>query len=366
MNLVRVLFFGAPAYWRRVLCLIVDKFSSRVTYQVVTYAITGRIKTNRLRMNDLHLWLFGEKALRQALIRFEPDIVVTDGTVYGAQFKISSYWTRKRKPMIVQLRGDPWSESMAHFTREKPLMKLLRVQPYAYSWSALILARKVAPVCEWLQGVVKHHIPGKKCKVIYPPVDPDQYFEEEGLTFQKPAVAVIQNHSVYPKVAGLMKFKRVVEKLPSVNFYIAEGETADQPFLPLVKQHYSDLHNAHFVSGIRTPADVRKMLTAADCYVLATELDCCPTTVLQASLVRRPVIVSRVGGVPETVSENITGWTVRNNVIDDWVRKINLILTNHKLNRTFGENGRKMVSERFGTKTIANQIEKLVISELAE
>jgi glycosyltransferase involved in cell wall biosynthesis len=64
------------------------------------------------------------------------------------------------------------------------------------------------------------------------------------------------------------------------------------------------------------------MLTACDLYVLASELDCCPTTVLEASLMKKPVIASKVGGVPEIVSEGVTGWTIANGRVDEWSDKI--------------------------------------------
>jgi glycosyltransferase involved in cell wall biosynthesis len=318
-----------------------------------------------LRSDDLHLWLFGDKALREAITKSDPDVVVSSGPLYGAHFKIASLLARKRRPLVIHLRGDPWTEHRAKFLTTEFPMRLLTMQGYAYLWASLLLASKVAPVCKWLEAVVKHHIPGKKTEVIPPPVDIDRYYPEEGLQFERPAVAIIQNHSTYPKVAGLIDFKRVVEKLPEVHFYMAEGGAGPQPFLPSVKEHYSGLDNVHFVGGVDAPADVRKMLTACDCYVLATKLDCCPVTVLEASMMQRPVIASRVGGVPEIVIENETGWTVPNDAIRDWVEKITLVLSDQKLGRRLGQNGRRYVSKYFGSDTIARQFERLIRAEAA-
>ena len=56
------------------------------------------------------------------------------------------------------------------------------------------------------------------------------------------------------------------------------------------------------MSGVNTLSGVRRILTA-DCYVLASGLGSCPTKILEASLMREPVIAGSVAGVPETVLE---------------------------------------------------------------
>ena len=181
------------------------------------------------------------------------------------------------------------------------------------------MSGKITPICRWLEEVVKHRTLNKRTEVVYQGVDPAEFFPQEGLEFQRPAIAIIQNHTVWRKVTGLLKFRDVVVKLPHVHFYISEGESVDQSFLPLIKRHFSGLANVHFVPGITTTEKVRQMLTASDCYVLASGLDCCPTTVLEASLVGRPIIASRIGGVPEIILENQTGWTIENDQVEEWV-----------------------------------------------
>ena len=242
-------------------------------------------------------------------------------------------------------------------------MRLFMIQDNTYFWTALGLASRVAPVCKWLEGIVRRYMPGKEMQVLPPPVDLERYYPEDGLQFERPAVAIMQNHGVYPKVAGLLDFKKVVEKLPDIHFYVAEGEAAPQPFLPKVREHYSNLHNVHFVGGIHGPTSIRRMLTACDCYVLATKLDCCPVSVIEASLMQRPVIASRVGGVPEIVLENKTGWTIENHATEDWVRKIRLVVSDPKLNRRLGQNGREFARKRFGSDVIATQMERLILNQ---
>jgi glycosyltransferase involved in cell wall biosynthesis len=86
--------------------------------------------------------------------------------------------------------------------------------------------------------------------------------------------------------------------------------------------------------------------------------------VLEASLMKKPVIASKVGGVPEIVSEGVTGWTIANDRVDEWSEKILLAVNDTRLNHQLGNNGRKWVAKYFGWKSIARQVEDLILSEV--
>jgi glycosyltransferase involved in cell wall biosynthesis len=212
---------------------------------------------------------------------------------------------------------------------------------------------------------VNHHLPWKATEVVYQGIDPSQFDKtHETLNFERPAVAIIQNHTIYPKVAGLMKFRSVIQNLPSIHFYITEGEMYDQRYVALVRESMRSCKNVHFVKGINNPDAVRRMLNSVDCYVLATELDCCPTTILEASLMRKPVLASRVGGVPEIVLEGQTGWTIPNESTGVWVEKISELAADRKLRERLGTTGRDWVSENFAWSRIAAQVEALILDQV--
>jgi glycosyltransferase involved in cell wall biosynthesis len=338
-----------------------EHFSRQITFQIVT-PLNERSSSVTIR-EKLDNQLLGGKLLRDSIIKFEPDIIYSDVAVHAAETKLIPSIIKRRIPIIVHLRGDWWTEYSAWFAKASWRRRAISSQQYMYNWAAFALAEKITPICRWLECVVKHHLPTKRTEVVYQGVDLDQFHVGNGINLESPSVAIVQNHSVYPKVSGLLKFREIIKRLPTVQFYIAEGEAAGQQFLPLVKRAYDGLSNVHFVNGITSTNAVRDMLAGADCYVLASGLDCCPTTVLEASLLCKPVICSRVGGVPELVLEGKTGWTIRNENVDEWVTKIEMVLANRRLARQLGRQGRAWVSERFGWRTIANQVEELLIRE---
>jgi len=304
-----------------------------------------------------------DKSTAEQVAAFSPDIVYTDSPLYGTQFKLYSYAHGNRVPVILHLRGDWWYEYWVWFRSAGWKQRALSSQIYVYQSLSTVLARKITPICRWLESVVKHYVPFQDTEVVYQGVAPEEFGSEPGMTLRHPAVAIIQNHTVYAKVVGLLKFAEVVKKLPNIQFYIAEGERVRQGFLPRVKDRFGGFHNVHFVEGVDNPLAVKRLLTAVDCYVLASGLDCCPTTVLEASLMRKPVIASRIGGVPEIVLENQTGWTVRNDDPKTWVEKITLALSDAQLNRKMGQAGREWVIKKFAWINIARQVENILVSE---
>lgn len=51
-------------------------------------------------------------------------------------------------------------------------------------------------------------------------------------------------------------------------------------------------------------------MNACDCLILPSLMEGCPNVVIEALACRRPVICSRVGGIPEIVAERENGWLV--------------------------------------------------------
>jgi len=74
-------------------------------------------------------------------------------------------------------------------------------------------------------------------------------------------------------------------------------------------------------------------------------------------------VVSKVGGVPELVRENETGWTIENSDTDAWVEIIRTLANDRELAKKLGMQGRKWVSENFSWPRIAKQVERIITEE---
>ena len=357
MSMVRVLFLVAP-FKRHMIARMVEEFSSDFVCGYYPPA------DQDYRMDGKWARFRATESFKKALASFEPDVVYSDSTLDSAHYHLA-YLRKCRKPPLVQhLRGDLWREFWDWYSLAGWKDRAAGVQTFAYNWGGLLFASKLAPICVWLDRVASHYLPGRRSEVVYQGVDPAIFFYDTQLGFRRPAVGIIQNHAILSKVRGLIEFKDVIERLPDVNFYIAEGERSGQSYLGSVKTALAPLANVHFVKGIDRVEMVRRMLSSVDCYVLASGLDCCPTTVLEASLMQLPVIASRVGGVPEIIMEGQTGWSIANSATKEWAEKIRLVVNDTSLGRALGREGRCWVTEKFGWPRIAEQVQRLLLKEV--
>jgi glycosyltransferase involved in cell wall biosynthesis len=98
---------------------------------------------------------------------------------------------------------------------------------------------------------------------------------------------------------------------------------------------------------------VREFLSEIDVYVLLTGMDLSPLTLKEAQLMKRPVIATNVGGVPETMIDGVTGFLVERGNTEQLIEKLKLLLDNKKMSEQMGEAGRKFIEEKFNLETSA-------------
>ena len=111
---------------------------------------------------------------------------------------------------------------------------------------------------------------------------------------------------------------------------------------------------AHF-PGIVT--DVRTWLAHLDVLVAPSLREGLPTVLLEGMALERPVVASRVGGVPEIVDDGVSGLLVPAGAPDELGQAIDLMLRDEGKRLEMGRAGRERVVERFGLEEMLRQTE---------
>ena len=75
----------------------------------------------------------------------------------------------------------------------------------------------------------------------------------------------------------------------------------------------------------------------------------------------KPVVASKVGGIPESVEDGMTGFLVRGGDYKEAASKVILLIENPKLARYMGIEGRKRVGQLFDARDIIKQLEELYL-----
>ena len=72
----------------------------------------------------------------------------------------------------------------------------------------------------------------------------------------------------------------------------------------------------------------------------------------------RPIVCSRIGGLPEIVSDEIHGLLYEPGNTADLVEKIRRLWDNPNLCKVLGETGQKQLTKRYGADVVYDQLEE--------
>lgn len=220
---------------------------------------------------------------------------------------------------------------------------------------------KIVTVCDYLREAVKNNT-GRNAITCPIGIDGDSAKNIRPIKLKRPAVCIIQNHQIKQKSEALINFTKVIKKLPEVNFYISKGlpENQNNKFYVNVIETMKKLKNVTLVDI--TPDNKYDYLAASDVYVLASGLDCTPATILEAELSGKPILASRIGGIPEMIQDGKIGWAIDNNNTKKWIEKIQFLVKNPEVAKEMGERAKKFVLKNYETEKISNNLLEIIES----
>ncbi len=101
--------------------------------------------------------------------------------------------------------------------------------------------------------------------------------------------------------------------------------------------------------------DISRILSDCQVFVLASNFEAFPISILEAMRAGLPVVTSNVGGISEAVQDGITGFLVPPSNPNRLAERLKLIIENANLRRTLGANGRKRYLEDFTAEQMVNK-----------
>jgi glycosyltransferase involved in cell wall biosynthesis len=166
-----------------------------------------------------------------------------------------------------------------------------------------------------------HHVPSARGTVVYdgidvPPEsgrqdDRDSARRELGIPERAPVAGMVARVAPPKDYATLAKAAaRVLQAIPETRFLIVGDYTSTEThrgYYEQVRRVLEDWRVAHAFVFTGYRADVARLLSALDVFVLSTHWEGLPLVILEAMALARPVIATGVDGIPEIVEDEVTG-----------------------------------------------------------
>ena len=162
----------------------------------------------------------------------------------------------------------------------------------------------------------------------------------------------IKNHQML-----LRTMMRVIKSEMACKLFIIGGGAEYDKLVNLIKR--KNLSISVFLMGYRT--DVKEIFSVADLFVLSSKSEGTSITLLEAMSAGLPTVVTNVGGNPEVVEDNVTGFLIDSDDDRSMADKILWLYQNRDIAKKMGDVGRERASTLFSFDKMMKKYEELYI-----
>ena len=293
-------------------------------------------------------WIQTRSKFNKTISDFKPDAIFVDRQRH---FALAA--TQSKIPSFMLLRGNFWLEmKWARETlyrspfRRLALWRWKNIGDKCFSNSSVIL-----PICSYLENIVKEHYPNKPTVVLHGGIDPTRWYPVPEMNLKHPCVGLLQGAWIWGKAKEMLTLDKVLDAMPDVTFYWA----GDGPYRNEVLAKLGKHQNFKWLGSLQYPDKVREYLATIDIYALTSGIDMSPLTLQEAQLMQKPVIATRVGGIPELMIDNKTGFLIDEGDHKMLIEKLSILLNDPRKAKEMGINGREFVINNFSWDIIAKR-----------
>jgi glycosyltransferase involved in cell wall biosynthesis len=218
----------------------------------------------------------------------------------------------------------------------------------------------------------QHQIKTEKVSVIYNGVDSDNFspkisgeqIKKKYLIHNSQLILAVGNGGILKGIVFVfLAMKEIAKVMPNVKLMVVGIEPKYREQMISIIKRFNIQKNVILVGRVPN-FEMPQYYASSDVVILPSLQENFPIVALEAMSSGKPVIASRVGGIPELVSNNENGILVSPGNVEQMVEALSRLLCNPSLRNRMGDMGRKIVEEKFDWKKIGRlyltEFEKLV------
>jgi glycosyltransferase involved in cell wall biosynthesis len=170
---------------------------------------------------------------------------------------------------------------------------------------------------------------------------------------------VFGSASVFRKKKGyhflLQATPQILSVYPSSRLLLAGGGPQEHNLRRQIEE--LKIQGAVILPGFRN--DMPRVLNTMDVFVFPTLEEAFPNAVMEALAMKRAVVASRVGGVPDIIRDGETGYLMNPGDPSAIAEKVSDLLKNEEVRQKVGIRGRRFVEENCSHRIMVRRIEEL-------
>lgn len=233
-----------------------------------------------------------------------------------------------RKELIVEIHGD-WEERL-------PVLRGLLT---FFAKRVLRSADKIRAVANYLVLKAKKYASDKPYFIFPTFTDLNEFLAEKDIQFHSEILLVGRKDRVKGVEYLKQAFALIKKDFPDFKLSLV-GEGLPEGELPL--------------------AGVKNRMKNCYCLVVPSITEGLPRVILEAMALSKPVIASRVGGIPDLVKDRETGFLFEVGNVQELAGKLRTLLGNREMAVEMGKLGRELIQNQFSNeKYIANYLTML-------
>ena len=159
----------------------------------------------------------------------------------------------------------------------------------------------------------------------------------------------------------------MIQALPGIlasnpnTYYLVVGDGSHRE--PLMEEvNRATVSNRVIFTGMRK--DIARLLAASDVFVLPTLTEALPTVLAEAMAAKLPIVASRVGGIPEMVTDGENGYLVEAGDLDGLATACIHLLNHSEQRVAMGMEGWQLVNQKFNIERQVDKLEELYTNQL--
>lgn len=160
------------------------------------------------------------------------------------------------------------------------------------------------------------------------------------------------------KEKGILNLVEAINNISGARLIIAGDGPERENIEAYIKEH--KLEDRITLLGYLNQDGIRENIRK--CRFVAVPSICfenCPYSVLEAMEIGKPIIGSRIGGIPELVKDNVNGYTYAYDSINELTDKLKILFEDDEKIMEFSDNSKRLYKENYSAEAYYNKLMKV-------